>query len=66
MALAGGAYRGVGVPNCLESGEKAVAKVLGEWGIALAEDAEATEPTALTSKVGARWPRPNRRDERLT
>ena len=27
------AYRGVGVPNCLESGEKAVSKVLGEWGI---------------------------------
>ena len=41
FALAGGAYRGVGVPNCLESGEKAVTKLLGEWGIELAEDAEA-------------------------
>ena len=41
LALAGGAYRGVGVPNCLESGEKAVTKVLGEWGITLAEDTEA-------------------------
>jgi oxygen-dependent protoporphyrinogen oxidase len=39
LALAGGAYRGVGVPNCLDSGEKAVTKVLGEWGIALEEDA---------------------------
>jgi oxygen-dependent protoporphyrinogen oxidase len=42
LALAGGAYRGVGVPNCLESGEKAASKVLGEWGIRLAEDAEMT------------------------
>ena len=40
FALAGGGYRGVGVPNCLDSGEKAVTKVLGEWGIALEEDAE--------------------------
>ena len=40
LALAGGAYRGVGVPNCLESGEKAASKVLGEWGITLAEDTE--------------------------
>ncbi len=38
LALAGGGYRGVGVPNCLESGENAVTKVLGEWGITLAED----------------------------
>jgi len=38
FALAGGAYRGVGVPNCLESGENAAKKVLGEWGIALDED----------------------------
>jgi len=41
FALAGGAYRGVGVPNCLDSGEQAVSKLLGEWGIELAEDAEA-------------------------
>lgn len=38
LALAGGGYKGVGVPNCLESGEAAVSKVLGEWGITLAED----------------------------
>ncbi len=38
FALAGGAYRGVGVPNCLDSGEKAVSKILGEWGIGLDED----------------------------
>ncbi len=40
LALAGGSYRGVGLPNCVESGERAVSKVLGEWGIELAEDAE--------------------------
>jgi oxygen-dependent protoporphyrinogen oxidase len=38
LALAGGGYRGVGVPNCLESGEQAVTKLLSEWGIQLAED----------------------------
>jgi oxygen-dependent protoporphyrinogen oxidase len=38
LALAGGSYRGVGVPNCIESGERAVTKVLSEWGIDLAED----------------------------
>jgi oxygen-dependent protoporphyrinogen oxidase len=38
VALAGGAYRGVGVPNCLESGERAVTKVLGDLGVVLAED----------------------------
>jgi len=40
FALAGGSYRGVGLPNCVESGERAVSKVLGEWGIELAEDSE--------------------------
>lgn len=39
LGLAGGSYRGVGIPNCLESGEKAVSKVLNELGITLAEDA---------------------------
>ncbi len=39
LALAGGSYRGVGIPNCIESGERAVSKVVGEWGIELAEDA---------------------------
>jgi oxygen-dependent protoporphyrinogen oxidase len=38
LALAGGSYRGVGVPNCIESGERAVSKILGEWGVDLAED----------------------------
>lgn len=38
LALAGGSYRGVGVPNCIESGERAVSKTLEEWGIDLAED----------------------------
>jgi oxygen-dependent protoporphyrinogen oxidase len=38
LALAGGSYKGVGVPNCIESGERAVSKILGEWGIDLAED----------------------------
>jgi len=38
LAIAGGSYRGVGVPNCIESGERAVSKVLGEWGIDLAEN----------------------------
>jgi oxygen-dependent protoporphyrinogen oxidase len=38
LALAGGSYRGVGVPNCIESGERAVSKIFGEWGIDLAED----------------------------
>jgi oxygen-dependent protoporphyrinogen oxidase len=38
LALAGGCYRGVGVPNCIESGEKAVSKILREWEIDLHED----------------------------
>jgi oxygen-dependent protoporphyrinogen oxidase len=38
LALAGGCYRGVGVPNCIESGEKAVSKILREWKIDLRED----------------------------
>ena len=38
LALAGGAYRGVGLPNCIESGEKAVSKVLGDFGMTIAED----------------------------
>jgi oxygen-dependent protoporphyrinogen oxidase len=38
LALAGGGYRGVGLPNCIESGERGVTKVLGEWGIELDED----------------------------
>jgi len=38
LAFAGGCFRGVGVPNCIESGERAVSKVLGEWGMDLSED----------------------------
>ena len=38
LALAGGSYRGVGLPNCIESGEAAVSKLLSEWGVTLAED----------------------------
>jgi oxygen-dependent protoporphyrinogen oxidase len=38
LAFAGGCYRGVGVPNCIESGERAVSKILGEWGMVLSED----------------------------
>lgn len=38
FALAGGSYRGVGIPNCIESGERAVSKVVNEWGVTLAED----------------------------
>lgn len=33
LALAGAAYKGVGVPNCLESGEAACDKVLADAGI---------------------------------
>ncbi len=39
FALGGGSYRGVGLANCIESGEAAVSKVLGDFGITLAEDA---------------------------
>jgi len=41
LALAGNAYRGVGVPNALESGERALSKVLGDLGIAYDEDTSA-------------------------
>ncbi len=38
LALAGGSYTGVGLPNCAESGEAAASKVLRDAGIELAED----------------------------
>ena len=38
LALAGGSYTGVGLPNCIESGEAAVTKVLADLGVSLAED----------------------------
>jgi oxygen-dependent protoporphyrinogen oxidase len=43
FAVGGGAYHGVGVPNCLDSGERAASKVLAEWDIELAEDSERAE-----------------------
>ena len=43
LALAGNAYRGVGVPNALESGERAVTKVLGDFGMTLPEDSATEE-----------------------
>ncbi len=43
IRLVGGGYRGVGVPNCLDSGEKAVRELLGEWGWTLAEDFQDTK-----------------------
>ncbi len=39
VAVAGGSYTGVGIPNCIESGEDALAKVLGDLGIEFEEDA---------------------------
>jgi len=41
LALAGGSYRGVGLPNCIESGEQAVTKVLADCGIVYDEVEEA-------------------------
>lgn len=38
LGLAGGVLRGVGVPNCLESGEKEVSRILAQWDIELDED----------------------------
>jgi protoporphyrinogen/coproporphyrinogen III oxidase len=38
FSVAGNAYRGVGVPNALESGERAAAKVLGDLGMEFVED----------------------------
>ncbi len=38
LGIGGGSYTGVGVPNCIESGEKAASKVLADLGITLAED----------------------------
>jgi oxygen-dependent protoporphyrinogen oxidase len=35
LALAGGSYRGVGLPNCIESGEAGVDKVLSDLGVAV-------------------------------
>ena len=34
LALAGNAYRGIGIPDCVRSGSEAASKVLGDLGIA--------------------------------
>jgi oxygen-dependent protoporphyrinogen oxidase len=49
FALAGGGYRGVGVPNCVDSGEAAARKILADWDIEFAE-----QDTAAGSARGAR------------
>lgn len=46
LGIAGGAYTGVGIPNCIESGEAAVSKVLGDLGVKLAEDEAPPEKRA--------------------
>jgi oxygen-dependent protoporphyrinogen oxidase len=38
FAMAGSAFRGVGIPNCIEGGEKAADKVLRDLGVEHAED----------------------------
>lgn len=38
LAVAGGGFRGVGVPNCLESGEHAVEALLAQRGMLFEED----------------------------
>jgi len=38
----------VGVPNCIESGERAVTKVLGDLGIVLEEDTAEPSRTQRT------------------
>ena len=47
FALAGGAFRGVGVPNCIESGERAATKVLGDLGFGPLEE-DTAPPAART------------------
>jgi protoporphyrinogen/coproporphyrinogen III oxidase len=37
LALAGNAFNGIGVPDCVRSGSGAVAKVLSSLGISAAE-----------------------------
>jgi oxygen-dependent protoporphyrinogen oxidase len=45
LALAGNAYTGIGVPNCIRSGSEAANKVLGELGFA--STTGATQPTVI-------------------
>jgi len=40
LALAGGSFKGVGLPNCIETGEAGVTKVLADNGIAYDEGEE--------------------------
>lgn len=37
LALGGGCFRGVGVPNCIESGERAAIKIMADYGITYTE-----------------------------
>jgi protoporphyrinogen/coproporphyrinogen III oxidase len=46
LGVGGGSYRGVGIANCIESGETAVTKVLGELGMVLEEDSAPPAPRA--------------------
>src|SRR5437879_12591434 len=42
LALAGNAYSGIGVPDCVRSGSEAAAKVLGDIGFTMMSDLEST------------------------
>jgi len=44
FAMAGSAFRGVGIPNCIESGERAAEKVLRDLGIVHEEQRESGLP----------------------
>jgi len=46
VSIAGAAYTGVGVPNCMESGESAALKVMREAGIDFADPVEKRGPGA--------------------
>jgi len=53
LAVGGGPYHGVGVPNCLDSGEAAAAKVLADLNL---PDAPAPEPTSRRGAPGSGGP----------
>lgn len=44
LGVGGGSYRGVGIANCIESGEAAASKVLGAFGVVLEEDTAQAKP----------------------
>jgi oxygen-dependent protoporphyrinogen oxidase len=43
LGVGGGSYTGVGVPNCIESGEAAVSKVCADLGVVIGEDSAEPE-----------------------